>query len=95
MLLLVVWVYPGIFIGNKGVAEDVMRLSAMGVTHLLNCARGVSGEPLTNQRPVLVSRDLPRPMRGPQSGHVRSHVVHQSEASFQGAEEPLDQRPYL
>ena len=36
-------VYSGIWIGNKGVAEDVSRLSAMGVTHLLNCAGGVSG----------------------------------------------------
>ena len=53
-------VYPGIWIGNKGVAEDVTRLSAMGVTHLLNCAGGVSGRLLTNQKPVL----LPRPMRG-------------------------------
>ena len=29
---------------NKGVAEDVTRLAAMGVTHLLNCAGGVSGQ---------------------------------------------------
>ena len=72
MLLLVYQVYPGIWIGNKGAAEDVTRLSAMGVTHLLNCAGGVSGERLTNQKPVLVSRDLSRPMRGPQTGHVIS-----------------------